>query len=320
MKKEICLILKITYRCNDECSFCIAHEQRGAHIPDLSFADIKKNFEFFSKKFNISRVNISGGEPTLHSEFFDILKYLKKKGPIVVNLVTNAIIFENKKFLRDMILSFPDASANEDNSVVFSFNDYPPASRQRRDIVKKRIRGIINLMKSELPLECVITISKNNCGFLSEITRHLIDFKNKHNSNLRGVEFRMLYIKFTSDLLLEETLPDSFDEIKLSIEKAIEYLKQNGTRYYFWNLPLCYLDNPVSRKNIWVKEFIKGKMMMPEVLIDAEHQYGDFIPIDFQKYLKGHSECGKCSLKDYCGGIDSAYLDLHNYPDLKTIN
>ena len=319
-KEEACLLFKITYRCNDECPFCIAYEQRRDHLPDLSFENVIKNYEFFSKKFNISRIVFTGGEPTLHPEFVNILKYFKEQKSIIVNFVTNAINFGNKEFLEKISPLFLDEPKNKNNYLVFSANDYPLKDPKRNSIIKKRINGIINLMQSKLPLECIITISKDNSAFSHEIVKFLVDMKNKYDSNLRRVEFKMLYIEFTPNYLLNNTLPDSFGEIKLSLEKAIECLRHNGIHYYFWNLPLCYLSSPIDHKNILAEERIEKKMVMPEILIDAEHQYESFISINFQKYLKCHSECDKCSLKNCCGGIDPAYLKLPNFPELKNID
>jgi organic radical activating enzyme len=66
------LTIEITNQCDELCNFCSSDAKpSGKH---LSFEKIK---EFLSKYKNIERINISGGEPLSHPQFYRILKYCK---------------------------------------------------------------------------------------------------------------------------------------------------------------------------------------------------------------------------------------------------
>lgn len=80
------LVLIITYKCNCSCIMCTIHlknETIEMSIPDI--VSILSNKEF-SK---IEEVNITGGEPTLHSEFENLLINISKVLPALKKIIIN---------------------------------------------------------------------------------------------------------------------------------------------------------------------------------------------------------------------------------------
>ena len=84
--------LKITGKCNRSCSFC---HQEG----DMKWIeDVVVNEEFFnciktlSSVLDVSRIMITGGEPTLHPQLKEIISNVKAKE---VSLTTNGIKLYN---------------------------------------------------------------------------------------------------------------------------------------------------------------------------------------------------------------------------------
>ena len=304
----------MTYKCNDTCSFCLAHDQIRNRVADISLDDLIKNLEYFHRRSKVTKVILTGGEPTLHPEFFNALEYLNKK-KIPINVITNAIKFTDKIFLAKTKQHFFNVSTH--NKIIFSLNDISGQTNNNKiqKNLAKREKGIINLAKLQSPLLCIITITKNNAGYLDKIVDFLIELKKKHNLNLESVEIRMLYISMTPDYLLKESLPDGFDKISSSLKKAIRYLKNNGMVYSLWNLPLCYLENSKKHKNLDIDKRLRTDI----IKVDTNHQYDKANILNWQKYFRDYSECINCSLKKRCSGVDPGYLYLHNYPKLKTI-
>jgi organic radical activating enzyme len=85
--------LILTTLCNNNCSFCFAHETLDKKGVILSLEDIKEVVAFHRPEDN---VKLLGGEPTLHPQFKEIMEFLKTvKNP--VTLISNFIFNEEVK-------------------------------------------------------------------------------------------------------------------------------------------------------------------------------------------------------------------------------
>ena len=95
MKVKTCW-LTLNRACNLRCEWCYAKEtdfkasedmplKMAKHIIDMCVANGVKHFI------------IIGGEPTIHPNFFDIVKYIVKLG-YKVTIVTNGLLFANEIF------------------------------------------------------------------------------------------------------------------------------------------------------------------------------------------------------------------------------
>lgn len=73
--------LHITNRCNLKCEHCV-YDSGVWNMPDMSLETVKKLSDGF-KKMNVKEVHITGGEPLLNEEVFDIIEYLHKSGYLV---------------------------------------------------------------------------------------------------------------------------------------------------------------------------------------------------------------------------------------------
>jgi len=282
-------------------------------VEDFSLNDFKKNLDFFSKRTKIKKVILTGGEPTLHPDLLKILSHLDKQ-KLAFSIVTNAIRFASHGFLKKTEKYFIN---NPNSNIVFSLNSLPDEVNNQKEqkIAKKRIKGIIELAKSKIPLSCTVTVTQENKKYLNQIFNFLIDLKKEYNFNLKGVELRMLYSSLTPDNLFKENFINPPLKVSQLLEQSLSYLDENKVNYVLWNFPLCYLKNPKKYKHSQIKERLETVMTR----IDVNHQYDKRQLLDWSKQLKKHPECLNCSLVDYCSGIESNYLKLYNYPRLKTI-
>lgn len=85
--------LEITARCNNNCRHCYINLRagdRGAKDKELSLKEIK---EIADEAVSLGALwcLVTGGEPLLREDFFDIYLYLKKKG-LLLSLFTNATL------------------------------------------------------------------------------------------------------------------------------------------------------------------------------------------------------------------------------------
>lgn len=93
----------ITNYCNQSCPFCFAGELMGTgRAREMSLVDFKKTLDFLSKN-RVNNISILGGEPTLHSNFKEIINLAINKG-FQIDIFTNALFSkEIGIFLREKV-------------------------------------------------------------------------------------------------------------------------------------------------------------------------------------------------------------------------
>jgi len=76
------LFLELTLRCNEKCVHCGSRCEEHSNSPELSLKQYKKILKDVKKDFDISKIHldITGGEPLLRKDFFDIVHYANKLG------------------------------------------------------------------------------------------------------------------------------------------------------------------------------------------------------------------------------------------------
>ncbi len=98
MEKHI-LQWHITHKCNLRCIHCYQEDYKN----DLSFNQIKKIFfdylEYVKHNNFKSHINITGGEPFLHPDFFNIISLFEKNN-ISFGILTNGTILDEDLVLR----------------------------------------------------------------------------------------------------------------------------------------------------------------------------------------------------------------------------
>lgn len=90
------LKLKVTEICNANCSCCQQRLERYAedHVYVMPFELACKCIDD-AKRIGWKQLILSGGEPTLHPDLFEIIKYGKEQG-MVVSLYTNGGMLTNE--------------------------------------------------------------------------------------------------------------------------------------------------------------------------------------------------------------------------------
>lgn len=105
-RKLYSLEIELTRRCNLECIYCYNSSSRDPEIPDFDFELLKcvlKN----AYEYGIRSITYLGGEPTLHPEINEIIKFTKAIGMEEVVLYTNGTVMNDR--LLDTINTFVDS-------------------------------------------------------------------------------------------------------------------------------------------------------------------------------------------------------------------
>lgn len=79
--------IEITGRCNMHCKHCRANEMPSVDMPIHQILKIIKFARTYSPSYK--EVTISGGEPTLHNDFLEIIRMLRENGVDYLTITTN---------------------------------------------------------------------------------------------------------------------------------------------------------------------------------------------------------------------------------------
>lgn len=159
----------LTDSCNLNCKYC--YYLSGLAQKTLSFP--KVTYSLLDKLTNnFQEIILTGGEPTLHPQFFQIVAFLKNKN-VKVGLLTNGVILDKKKVKKLISLKIDEVSVSLD-SLDPKIND---SLRGQTEKTLKAIKELIRLHPQNLKLEIMQTITSQNIDSIAP----MIDFclKNK---------------------------------------------------------------------------------------------------------------------------------------------
>ncbi|MCI8554839.1 MAG: radical SAM protein [Clostridiales bacterium] len=293
------LYLEITNQCNLDCRTCYNRSGQNRERRELSFADIEALIHRFLP-LGLERLQFSGGEPTLHSEFDQILRLSDRYPQLRFSVVTNGThlhrglidrLNAGQNFTLQLSLDGADEEQNAktrgpghfDQALLFAGQVHAPG----RSLLK-------------------MVLSHDNAGGIETFYRLAL--------SLGFVpEFAFLLRAGNgSERWEERTLSDNQ---KLDALRRIDSLnRQYGTEAV---LPLCTDQCPYTNglDNLSLCVRADGSFQPCQLLYDSRFSLGDihaFDEDDFKRRLQALSGlvkkrstqdygCRRCLLRDSCG-------------------
>jgi len=177
-------IVEITDRCNLSCPTCYAMSspRYGRH---RSIEEVERMLDIIvTNEGEPDVVQISGGEPTIHPQFFEILNIAKTKPIKHLMLNTNGIrIAKDFSFAQQLATYMPDFE------VYLQFDSFKPDALQQlrgKDLTDIRMKALENLNRLNLSTTLVVTLQK---GVNDDEIGKIIDFALQQPC-VRGVTFQ----------------------------------------------------------------------------------------------------------------------------------
>lgn len=159
----------IGYICNERCQFCPCSEGLST-LPSLTYDEICLSIRRAIDERGIENILLSGGEPTIHPDFFRILEYIKTCN-VRVSLLTNALRLANDAFAEQM---FSIINGNE-LDVTVAFHSHIPKKHdfltQHKGSFEKSMKGVENMLKYGVKLSIKNNIVNYNYKDLPEYVK-----------------------------------------------------------------------------------------------------------------------------------------------------
>jgi len=209
--------LSITSLCNLRCIHCEFWKIRPQN--EIGFDDYKGIIDDIYSWLGSSqvRIKIAGGEPTVKTYFYDLMKYIKEKG-FYLGVTSNGTVFDEKdiKYLCDIGL-------NEINISLDTLNREKYKTIRGRDEFDRVIRNINYFKKytKNTSINLSPTIMEINSDELIDLVRYAID-------NNLWITFQAIFNTFGTEYRIGwyrnfDLFPKNIDKIEKTLNEIIAY-------------------------------------------------------------------------------------------------
>lgn len=163
--------IEVTKFCDQKCNHCVFSRKYSQDERHLTLKDLKNKT---NNQIKNSHVLITGGEPLLNPEIFDIIDYLKNEGARFITLATNGLPLINNELMKSQLAS------SQINEVLFS------VSTSEKEYIESRVSNSLNdVLKvaqdiKKLNPKIIITgnylAHRDNFSYLVELINKKSDF------------------------------------------------------------------------------------------------------------------------------------------------
>ncbi|MBQ4570361.1 MAG: radical SAM protein [Bacilli bacterium] len=292
------LYFAIIYGCNQKCLGCPCGKN-SFKGQKLSLDDIKTKIKPFIDKNERIYVTLSGGEPLLHDEIFDILDYFKENN-IYTTILTNAEKLYDIKFAYELSKHIDKNRFQIITTIHSSGAETHESQNLSKGSFNKSINGLLNIHYYGIKIVIKHCITKVNYKDTSNFIKLMDElFDPSVAFELWGID----YCGLTKENAL--SLYVDYKELKTYLEIALDYYIETQSLYNrkltLHNIPLCWVDpyywnlfNLVNQNKNY--NYYGDPTFNTNNVIDNAGKYS--------------TRCKKCDVYEICSG---AYKTLFEY-------
>jgi MoaA/NifB/PqqE/SkfB family radical SAM enzyme len=283
-------LIRINGHCNMSCSFCFVDRT----VPDFELEQLKEETRTMAES-GTRHLVLSGGEPTIHPQLPEILRFAKSLGTFdVIEMQSNGVRCADMEYARELV----DAGLTK---VTFSLHSVDP---EHSDSITrlpkafgKTIQSIHNFRKLGVLTQIAHVITKANYTELPDTVRYL-----RHEFPAEGghLSICLAIAQGISDLVFQWVIP-TFSEIKPFVSNALDFCLETGVGFGGMigqgGYPPCMLDGEMRYYGSVLDKVFKSE--------DASAQ--------FYKSEK----CKECSFDAHCLGPRRSYVEHYGDAEIK---
>ena len=221
-EQHSCLTLVgVTDRCNLTCPTCYA-ESSPTYGRHRTLEEIEKMFDIIvANEGTPDVVQISGGEPTVHPDFLEILKIAKSKPIRHLMVNTNGIrISKDEAFVAELATYTPDFE------IYLQFDSFKKEALEHlrgKDLRDVRLKALEHLNKYNISTTLVVTLEK---GINTDEIGKIIEFGLKQRC-VRGVTFQPTQVAGRLDTYNNTTGRYTLTDVRKDILKQTTIFGEN---------------------------------------------------------------------------------------------
>ena len=297
--------IALGYDCNHKCINCPLTTFDRLH-GELDKDIIVKNINKLSKNKEKLHITISGGEPTLNSNFLDVLTILGKNNSYIT-ILSNASTCKDEKMVLDIISSLgPTYDLSKLNYVtaIHSYNkDTHDTLTRTPGSFEDTIIGLDNLCKNNVNVIIKIIMNKVTSKDISKTIDYICNhFKEKVSLELCVADYSGRCGKHLEELYI------NFEDLKPILEDALDNFenKKYKNKLKIIETPLCLVD-PYYWKYYQIKNNTELAYIAPNN--EKDDNFSDSIESSCHTNFL---ECNGCDFRKYCSGVWQSTYNIEN--------
>ncbi len=302
--------LKLGFTCNNNCVHCVVTDKRAILKNDLTTDEIKEILINKVKPID-DNVVFTGGEPTIRSDFIELVKFANANN-INVHIQTNGTGFASEELTKEL--------APYIASVLIAIHSYDEKTHNRvvqdskQIMYKKTLQGIKNIYKYHIPFETQTVISSINFPTLYDTYKFI-------QENFPGTLMHVTYPHPLGNAYKNHYIVC----LKYSYMQSELYriFKDFGKYLITEAIPLCYIYPYEKGINYIVDSHLitdfytekrhgldPSNSSLKSTLIDEFGYSNNYNINDLTSKRKG-SKCKECAFFNICPGVWKEYIEFY---------
>ena len=282
------------YACNQKCICCPCEkDQRLKKVIEIK--ELQKEIDRMVE-IGVTDVTVSGGEPTVYPNFFEVITYLVNKD-LNIHILSNSEKFANIEFAK----KFVETTRGKNVTVTTTFQSYKELEHEKQNGSKgsfnRSLNGLKFLDENNIQVSLKQCITSYNYKDLKNFIKFLTDnFSARAEIQFWGIDLCGMDEKSARKYFVE------FKEIKPYIEEALDYFESINTNrnqlLTLNNLPLCMCDC-----YYWNYFTLPSNRYYIDYKDQEEHSFSQNFGLPF-------IACKSCNFAKYCKGTYLSVYDM----------
>ncbi len=290
------LDLKVGFDCNNKCHFCVQGKKRYKY-PPKSLEELKNILE--ENRKNIDSVVFTGGEPTMHKNFLDLVRIAKDLDYKKIQIQTNGRMFSSMKFSE----AVAEAGANE-----FSPGIHGPTPEihdwltQAPGAFKQAIRGVQNMKKLGVPVVVNSVLVRPNYRHLPQTARLMVAL------GVAQFQFAFVHALGTAAEQFQAMVPRK-SLCEPYVKRGIDIGIHGGVNVMTEAIPYCFMEG--------YEQFVAERIIPRTRIIDAAVVVEDYTDYRWNEGKTKGPQCAECAYNDECEGPWKEYPEFFGWDEFK---
>ncbi|GAB0174718.1 MAG: hypothetical protein HHAS10_05970 [Candidatus Altimarinota bacterium] len=287
--------LKVGFACNNHCSFCVQGDKRF-HYKPRKIEELKKIIDD-EYGCGARAIVFTGGEPTLHPNLLEAVKYAKDHGYVQIQIQSNGRSFKDKSY----VLALIEAGVTEFGPSIHGFH------KETHDTLvgspgawEEVMQGLLVLQSLHQIIIINSVITQSNYKEIPLLAKLLI--------KIGIIYFQFAYVHILGSAAKNKnSVPPRKSEIMPYIYKALDIAKTYKARMLTEAIPYCFMQG---------YEYAISENTTPNTtVVDAEIRTNDYEEYRINEGKAKHEKCKKCIRNNICEGPWREYPEIYGWDE-----